>query len=260
MTNNQARLKELNPYIHFYLHVRSGCVCIDEKVTIPIVLQQGLKDDIHASHPGTWGIKSLSTHCWLSYVNKELILRATECKPCSTFGKNLKSVIYAKQFHLHIPCAEPNKERQNDLLGPISDEKGQEIYFLAGIDRFSKFPTACLFEKANGPNLLKFLDIENHGIPRSISLDPARSFVGHQVKTFCNTNNIEIIEAPVKDHWAIGLLEKLIHTIKNRLACIKEENPAIDSFNIKHAKRLLFTNCKYVNENNKDFPLLSTLW
>ena len=40
LTNNQSRLKTLNPYILSYcrdLHVRSGCVCIDEKVAIPNV-------------------------------------------------------------------------------------------------------------------------------------------------------------------------------------------------------------------------------
>ena len=34
LTNNESRLKALNPYIHSYwryLHVRSGCVCVDEK-------------------------------------------------------------------------------------------------------------------------------------------------------------------------------------------------------------------------------------
>ena len=34
LTNNESRLKALNPYIHSFwrdLHVRSGCVCIDEK-------------------------------------------------------------------------------------------------------------------------------------------------------------------------------------------------------------------------------------
>ena len=37
--------------------------------------------------------------------------------------------------------------------------------------------------------------IENHGIPRSIRLDQAKCLVGHQVKTFCTRNNIEMIEA-----------------------------------------------------------------
>ena len=56
LTNNESRLKAINPYIHSYwrdLHVRSGCVCVDERVAIPNVLREALIDDIHSSHPGT---------------------------------------------------------------------------------------------------------------------------------------------------------------------------------------------------------------
>ena len=96
LTNNESRLKALNPYIHSYwrdLHVRSGCVCIDEKVAILNVLREPLIDDIHASHPGTWGMICMATHCWWPYIHRELIVKATECKPCTVIRKNLKSVI-----------------------------------------------------------------------------------------------------------------------------------------------------------------------
>ena len=36
-------------------------------------------------------------------------------------------------------CKVPNEKIQIDFGGPIYNEKSQEIYFLAGIDRFSKF-------------------------------------------------------------------------------------------------------------------------
>ena len=64
LTNNESRLKALNPYIHSYwidLHVRSGCVCIDKKVAIANVLGEALIDDIHASHPGAVG-RTLTTN------------------------------------------------------------------------------------------------------------------------------------------------------------------------------------------------------
>ena len=77
--------------------------------------------------------------------------------------------------------------------------------------------------------------IENHLIPRSIRLDQAKCLVGNQVKNFCNKNNIENIEAPVNDHHAHGLVERLIQTIKNRLACIKEEKSTNNSFYVKYA-------------------------
>ena len=37
--------------------------------------------------------------------------------------------------------------------------KSNKIYLLAAVDHFYKFPTACIHEKANGQNVLKFLDI-----------------------------------------------------------------------------------------------------
>ena len=71
-------------------------------------------------------------------MNRELIVKATECKPCTAIGENLKSVTPAKEFRPHIPCVEPNQEMQMDFVGPIFDEKGAEVYFLTAIYRFSK--------------------------------------------------------------------------------------------------------------------------
>ena len=68
--------------------------------------------------------------------------------------------------------------------------------------------------------------IENQGIPRSYCLNQEKRLVGHQVKTFRNRNSIEIIEAPVNDHRAVGLVARLIQTVKNRFASIKEEKSA----------------------------------
>ena len=81
--------------------------------------------------------------------------------------------------------------------------------------------------------------IENHGIPRSIRLDQAKCLVGNQLKTFCNKNNNDIIEAPVNDHRDIGLVERLIQTIKNKLACIKEEKLSANAFHVKHALKII---------------------
>ena len=48
---------------------------------------------------------------------------------------------------------ETNQEIQIDFAGPIFDKKGNEVYFLAAIDRFSNYPTACIYEKAKGPKV-----------------------------------------------------------------------------------------------------------
>ena len=66
-------------------------------------------------------------------MNRELIVKATECKPCPAIRKNLKFVIPAKQFRHHVPCVELNQEIQIDFKEPIFDEKGNKVFFLAAI-------------------------------------------------------------------------------------------------------------------------------
>ena len=80
---------------------------------------------------------------------------------------------------------------------------------------------------------MKFLQehVLLHGIPRSIRLGQSRCQTGLQNKAFCSQNNIQLIEAPIHDHRAIGLVERLIQTIQNRLACIK--TAARNQFNMK---------------------------
>ena len=240
----EERLKALNPYLHSYwrdLHVTGGCVCMDEKVAIPNALKDALIDDLHASHPGSWGMICMAQHCWWPYMNRDLLVKAIECKSCTAIGKNLKSVIPAKQFKAHTPCINPNQEIQIDFAGPINNEKEHEIYILTCIDRFSKYPSAELVDNANASNVIKFLDkfIQIHGVPRSLRIDQARCLVGNQVKNFCTKNNIRLIPAPANDHRAIGLVERFIGTIKQRLACIKDANKEVNSITIKAALKLI---------------------
>ena len=109
-------------------------------------------------------------------------------------------------------CKVPNEEVQIDFGGPIYNEKNQEVYFLACIDRFSKFLSSEVFDRANADNILKCLQeyVLLYGIPSSIRLDQARCQTVQQIKAFCNQNNKQLIEAPIHDHRAIGLVERLI--------------------------------------------------
>ena len=168
-----------------------------------------------------------------------MLVKAIECKSCTAIGKNLKSVIPAKQFKAHTPCIVPNQEIQIDFAGIINNEKEHEIYILTCIDRFSKNPSAELVDNASASNIIKFLDnyIPVHGVPRSLRIDQARCLIVNQVKNFCMKNNITLIPAPATDLRAIRIIERLIGTIKQRLACIKEANKESNSFTIKAASK-----------------------
>ena len=74
-----------------------------------------------------------------------------------------------------------------DFAGPINNEKDHEIYIFTCIDRFSKYPSAQIFDNSNASIVIKFLDtyIHIHGIPRSLRKDQTRCLIGNQVKKFC---------------------------------------------------------------------------
>ena len=128
----------------------------------------------------------MAQRCWWPYMNRDLLVRAIVCKPCTAIGKNLKSIFPAKQFQAHKPCIVPNNEIQIGFAGPINNEKDHEVYILTCIDRFSKYPSAEIFDNANASNVIKFLDtyIHIHGVPRSLRIDQACCLIGNQVKIF----------------------------------------------------------------------------
>ena len=59
----EARCKEVSTYIHSFwkdLHVKSGCLCVDQRVAIPNSIKEAVLESIHMTHPGSWGMISLS--------------------------------------------------------------------------------------------------------------------------------------------------------------------------------------------------------
>ena len=236
--DDEARCKEVNPYIHTLwkdLHVKFGYLCVDQRVAIPNSIKEAVLESIHMTHPGSWGMISLSQYAWWPYMHREILAKTSDYVPCTDIGKNLKPIIPKSKWYPHKACQEPNEEIQIDFGGPILNDQNKDIYFLTCIDRYSKYPTVRIFEKANGAIVVKFLRdyAYTHGIPRTIRLDQTTCLVGKKVANYCNENNINILDAPVGDHRAIGLVERMIQTIKRRLSCLKAENK--DTFSTSKA-------------------------
>ena len=126
LQNDTERCKEVNPYLFSYwrdLHVRSGCVCVDERVAIPHSIQDAVLESLHLTHPGSWGMITLGQYAFWPYMHREILNKAAQCKPCTDIGRNLKPVIPASKWKPLLPCTEPNGEIQIDFGGPITNEK-----------------------------------------------------------------------------------------------------------------------------------------
>ena len=91
LTENEDRCKQISPYIHSFwkdLHVRNGCVCIDDRIALPHAIKDAYVDAIHATHPGIWGMTDMATHAWWSYMHRDIATKLQKATPVSRLVKN----------------------------------------------------------------------------------------------------------------------------------------------------------------------------
>ena len=112
---------------------------------------------LHLTHPGSWEIMTSGQYAFWTYKHSELPNKAAKCKLCTEICKKIKPIIPASKGFPHISISEPNGEFQIDFGGPIKSEKEQDM----------------VFDKTNGPNVVKFLDdfIQIDGVRQDIKLD-----------------------------------------------------------------------------------------
>ena len=100
LTDNEDRCRQISPYIHSFwkdLHVKNGCVCIDDRISLPHAIKDAYVDAIHATHPGTWGMTDMATHTWWPYMHRDIATKTAKCNHCVKIGKNLKPIIPANK-------------------------------------------------------------------------------------------------------------------------------------------------------------------
>ena len=59
---------------------------------------------------------------------------------------------------------------------------------------------------------------------RSSRCDQAQAFKAREFELYCKDKNIKLILAPAEDHRATGMVERLIQTIKRRIAIMKSDS------------------------------------
>ena len=86
LQDDEAHCKEVSTYIHSFwkdLHVKSGCLCVDQRVAIPNSIKEAVLESIHMTHPGSWGMISLSQYAWWPYMHREISAKTSDCVPCT---------------------------------------------------------------------------------------------------------------------------------------------------------------------------------
>ena len=166
---------------------------------------------------------ALARLIWYPHIHSEIVAQAQSCRHCIDKGKNLKSIITKNNIGTLGKLTEPNEEIQMDFAGPIPFKNNtQNNYILVTVDRLSRFPHADTFNNCDTNTAIEYLEsyCRLHGIPRSIRCDQAQAFKAKEFELFCKNRNIKLILAPAGDHRGTGMVERLIQTIKRRLAVL----------------------------------------
>ena len=90
ITENEDRCKQISLYIHSFwkdLHVKNGCVCIDDRIALPHAIKDANVDAIHATHPGTRGMTDMATHAWWPYMHRDIATKTANATPVSRLVK-----------------------------------------------------------------------------------------------------------------------------------------------------------------------------
>ena len=164
-------------------------------------------------------------------MNQDTYSKTSKCGPCIKIDlKNLKPVIPSTY------CPPPSNPLKNLLrsftltslrrftltsMARFIIKKIRKLIFLHALIVFLTFPIEKFMTMPMPIIFLKIFQnyILLHGVPRQIRFDQARCQIGKQITNLCEQYNIEVITALINDDRAIGLVERLIQTIKRRLRC-----------------------------------------
>ena len=249
----QKKLKNINAnsrYLHQFskdLRKCDGLLYMDGKLVIPFTLRHAVLKTLHESHPGQFGMKYLAQYIWWPHINRQFYFHGINCTQCTQTGKNIKSIIPSTRISELPALFEPYEELNLDFAGPLDNTWGNNKYILLCIDRFSKCPSAKITSSTSSNTAIEFLQdyFDLHGISNSIRVDHASCFTSQDFKLFCNSFNIKLIVCTVGDHRYNGLLEKLVHTVKNIIS------------NVFRTTKTYITNCHL--ENHLEFTIFLSI-
>ena len=125
LQNDAQRCKAVNPYLFSYwrvLHVRSGCVCVDERVAIPHSIQDAVLESLHLTHPGSWGMITLVQYAFWPYQHREILNKAAQCKPCTDTDADTVPVEDYLDDNGWVTCD------RSDILAEEAMQKAQQLY------------------------------------------------------------------------------------------------------------------------------------
>ena len=140
-------------------------------------------------------------------------------------GKSIKPQLPMTEINYIPPAEKPNQEIQLDFIGP-KRFKHRRFYILISIDRYSRWPSACICEASTSKTAKIVLEqnILLNGIPQTIRTDKGTAFTGKEFRQMRKDLNVKLLYGTPYIHTATGLVEREIKTLKNLMRTNLEDN------------------------------------
>eukprot|EP00210_Caulerpa_lentillifera_P008350 g7964.t1 len=119
----------------------------------------------------------------------------------------------------------PNHTLCMDHIGPLQGGRYGHKYIVTGVDSFTKMGLAITSRRNDSKSIIKFVQewIKHHGCPCRILSDRGAAFISREFKTFCKSQQVDVIHTPPYSHKSAGTIEKFNNNVINRLRRIKYE-------------------------------------
>ena len=153
---------------------------------------------------------------WWPRITKDIQQKCDECVPCKMTGKSIKPQLPMSEINYLQPADKTNQEIQLDFIGLIRS-KQRRFPILGWIDRYSRWPAACICESPTGKTAKSFLEqyITLNGIPQTIRTDEGTAFTGKEFREFWKSFNIKLKYGTPFIHRSTCLDERGIKTLKD---------------------------------------------
>ena len=149
------QIPEENKAYQKQLSTSFSVVFYDDRIISPKSLRTTIIMLLHKGYAAINKMTAAAKPFWRPRLTLDIQQKCDECIPCKMAGKNMKPQLPMTEINYFPPAEKTNQEIQLDLIGPIRF-KHRRFYILLSIDRYSRWPAACICEAPIGKTAKNF--------------------------------------------------------------------------------------------------------
>ncbi|UYV65502.1 K02A2.6-like [Cordylochernes scorpioides] len=209
---------ELMPYWsrRYELGACEGLLFWGNRVIIPTNLRAKMLDELHNSHQGIVGLKSVArTLFWWPGLDKDIEETVRRCNCCQSHAS-----IPPRTTPVNWPSTNQPWDRVHiDHLGPFE----QNLYLIV-VDACTKWIEAIPVPNTSTKEIIEQLRclFARFGIPRTLVSDNGTGFTSEEFRQFMTRNGIRHLRTAPFHPSSNGLSERAVQTIKTGLKKVQQ--------------------------------------